>query len=351
MAEPTAYDEIQDGRLDSLESLVTAEYQPPEGVEYSYPVSNQGITQDQFRNMMRGLGKGTITQHTSDTAQNSYRLVDHGSDAETNQRNTLILRPATNTGQAETASNGFFHVLTDDMELPFPSVTSSTTYHVTVTYDPRLFKTTPLKIEVYPGPPPTTYGLDHIVLFKVRREPNQLLSQATRTPVNQWLGNVINVWSEGNLPDPTHVEYGTLAVVLYRAGTSGTDPEIYASRGVHGWFKVGAPRQYTPTRFMNDWGNFGGNSTDVKFTLADGIVHLSGIMRTGFWGTTRDIMQLPQAVTPDRTVTVTTMHSSWTPIPMYFKSDGYVSIRSTRGVSDGPSSFIILDGLSYPINN
>ena len=115
MAEPTNYDLIQDGRLDSLESLITAEYQPPAGTEYSYPVASQGITQDQFRNMMRGLGKGTITQHTSDTAQNSYRLVDHSSDAETNQRNTLILRPATNTGQAETASNGFFHVRTDHM--------------------------------------------------------------------------------------------------------------------------------------------------------------------------------------------------------------------------------------------
>src|SRR5699024_12188470 len=126
-----------------------------------------------------------ITQHTSDTAQNSYRLEAHASDEETNQRNTLLLRPAPSFNQAETASNGFFHVLTETMELPFPAVTSSTTYHVTVTYDPRLFKTTPLKIEVYPGPPPTTYGRDHIVLFKVQREPNQLLSQATRMPINQ----------------------------------------------------------------------------------------------------------------------------------------------------------------------
>ena len=109
--------------------------------------------------------------------------------------------------------------------------------------------------------------------------------------------------------------------------------------------------KYTPTRFMNDWANFGSSSPEVKFTVTNGIVHLSGIMRTGFWGTTRDIMQLPSAVIPDRTVTVSTMHSSWTPIPMYFKSDGYVSLRSLRGISDGSSTFIILDGLSYPINN
>ena len=349
MAEPTQYDLIQDGRLDSLESLITAEYQPPAGTEYSYPVSNQGITQDQFRNMMRGLGKGTITQHTTDTAQNSYRLVDHGSDSETNQRNTLILRPATNTGQAETASNGFFHVLTDDMELPFPAVTSPTTYHVTVTYDPRLFKTTPLKVEVYPGAPPTTHGRDHVTLFKVRREPNQLLSQATRTQVNQWLGNVINVWAEENLPDPTHVEYGTLAVVLYREGTTGTDPEIYASRGVHGWFKVGAPRQYTPTRFMNDWGNYtgGGGYGDVQFTLMNNVVHVSGMMSPGYWGTTRDIMQLRGDVTPASTKILTANHGRGGTIRLEIKQDGYIRIRN---LNENPSSWVSLDGISYTLD-
>src|SRR5690625_7224110 len=103
MAEATEYDKLQDQRLDDLESLITAEYEPPEGTEYSFPVANQGITQTQFRNMMRALGKGTITQHNSNTAQSSYRLVDHGSDAETNQRNTLLLRPAPTFNLAHTA--------------------------------------------------------------------------------------------------------------------------------------------------------------------------------------------------------------------------------------------------------
>ena len=49
MAEPTAYDIEQDARIETIESLVTAEYQPPAGVEYSFPVANQGITQEQFR--------------------------------------------------------------------------------------------------------------------------------------------------------------------------------------------------------------------------------------------------------------------------------------------------------------
>lgn len=36
MAEPTPYDLEQDQRIDDLESLVTADYEPPEGAQYSF---------------------------------------------------------------------------------------------------------------------------------------------------------------------------------------------------------------------------------------------------------------------------------------------------------------------------
>src|SRR5690625_2751117 len=348
MAEATEYDKLQDQRLDELESLITAEYQPPEGVEYSYPIANQGITQTQFRNMMRALGKGTITQHDSDTAQSSYRLVPHASDAETNQRNTLLLRPAPSFNQAETASNGFFHVLTEAMELPFPSVTSKTTYYVCVTYDPRKFKTDPLKIEVYPGTPPTSEGRDHVVLFTVTRSPNQLLSQATIGRVNQWLGHVINAWSYNELPDPTHVEYGTLAVVLIPSSERDTGPELYSSRGVHGWVPIYKETKYAPSRFMNDWSNTSvGGYGGVQFTLINNVVHASGMMSSGFWGTTRDIMQLRNDVIPASTKTVSATHGHGGTVTLEIKRDGYVRVRNLNGNS---SSWVSLDGISYTLD-
>src|SRR5699024_7047445 len=144
MAEATEYDKLQDGRLDSLESLITAEYEPPEGVEYSFPVANQGITQEQFRLMSLGQANGMIhgDNGTVNDSPNStgyrYYLEGHSSDSETNQRNTLILRAGTS---AESIVEGFYHRLTEDMELPFPAVTTTTVYHVTITYDPRDFKT------------------------------------------------------------------------------------------------------------------------------------------------------------------------------------------------------------------
>src|SRR5699024_9223398 len=196
MAEATEYDKLQDQRLDDLESLITAEYQPPEGTEYSFPVANQGITQDQFRLMFLGQANGMIhgdngtINDSPDSTGYRYYLEGHDSDSETNQRNTLFLRAGTS---AESIVEGFYHRLTEDMELPFPAVTTTTVYHVSITIDPRLFQTTPLKIEVYPGEPPTSQGRIHLLLHTVERKPNQLLTQATITRFRQYTAGLLSV--------------------------------------------------------------------------------------------------------------------------------------------------------------
>lgn len=221
MAEPTNYDKLQDDRLDQIESLITAEYQPPEGVEYSFPVANQGITQEQFRLMNLGQANGMIhgDNGTVNDSPNStgyrYYLEGHDSESETNQRNTLILRAGTS---AESIVEGFYHRLTEDMELPFPAVTTTTVYHVTITYDPRDFKTSPLRIQVYPGEPPTSQGRIHLLLHTVERRPNQLLSQATITRYRQYTAGIVSVQNASQLPNPDDLPAGTLAVPSSREG-------------------------------------------------------------------------------------------------------------------------------------
>src|SRR5690625_1241240 len=215
MAEATEYDKLQDQRLDDLESLITAEYEPPEGTEYSFPVANQGITQEQFRLMNLGQANGMIhgnngvINDSPDSTGWRYYLDRHDSDSETNQRNTLILRAGTS---AESIVEGFYHRLTEDMELPFPAVTTTTLYRVTLTYDPRKFKTSPVNIEVWAGEPPTAYGQVHVLLHTVERKPNQLLSQAKITRYRQYTAGLLSVQNENQLPDPASVPAGTLAV-------------------------------------------------------------------------------------------------------------------------------------------
>lgn len=235
MAEPTAYDEIQDGRLDDLESLITAEYQPPEGTEYSFPVANQGITQEQFRLMNLGQANGVIHGDNGVVNDNPnstgyrYYLDGHSSDSETNQRNTLILRAGTS---AEAIVEGFYHRLTEDMELPFPAVTTTTLYRVTLTYDPRKFKTSPVNIEVWNGEPPTAHGQIHVLLHTVERKANQLLSQATITRFRQYTAGLVSVQNSSQLPDVDSVPAGTLAVP---SSTEATGIYVRSNTGPRRW--------------------------------------------------------------------------------------------------------------------
>src|SRR5699024_3542517 len=226
MAEPTSYDLEQDARIDELESLITAEYRPPEGTEYSYPIANQGITQEQYNNMMLPMGDGIIHRGVR-----PYYLEGHSSDSETNQRNTLILKVDESDEYAGSSIAGFYHRLTEDMELPFPAVTKTTEYHVTVTFDPRRFKTDPLRIEVWEGTPPRAHGQKHIVLNVVTRKPNQLLSQATITRYRQFVSPTIAVQNAEQLPGPNDVLFGTTAF----AGKAGADTFDLYRNTTGGW--------------------------------------------------------------------------------------------------------------------
>src|SRR5699024_3713658 len=152
----------------------------------------------------------------TEDSEYSFRRVKHDTDSETNQRNTLILKVSDNTGRNEAILAGFYFRQTEDIELPFPAVTSTTTYYVTVTYDPRKFKTEPLRVEVWACDSPRAHGQRHIVLHEVRRQPNQVLSQSVREMRRQYVSPVISVHHRDRLPEPTDVLYGSIAVKANR---------------------------------------------------------------------------------------------------------------------------------------
>src|SRR5690625_2838277 len=236
---PSDYDiHVQNPRIDQLESLITAEYEPPQGAQYSYPVANQGITQDQFRQMNLHTGDGVVV---TDEGHHSFYLEGHDSDAETNARNTLLLKVSRETGRNEAILAGFYFRQTEDIELPFPAVTSTTTYYVTVTYDPRKFKTNPLRIEVFRNELPRQHGQKHIVLRTVRRQASQLLSQATISTLRHYVSPVVTAVTEAGLPEATDVLYGTIGVVRPETAGGKVVPgtgQLLESRGIHGWHNI-----------------------------------------------------------------------------------------------------------------
>ena len=334
MAEPTNYDKLQDDRLDQLESLITAEYQPPAGTEYSFPVANQGITQEQFRLMHLGQANGIIHGDNGvvNDSPNStgwrYYLDNHDSDAETNQRNTKILRAGTS---AESIVEGFYHRLTEDMELPFPPVTTTTLYHVTITYDPRDFKTNPVRIQVYPGEPPTSQGRVHLLLYTVERQPNQLLTQATVTRYRPYTAGLLSVQNRNQLPDPGQYPAGT--VVIPSADGHG----IYVRRnGALEWVNPLAHLADAPGTWQNVrniYGSYTQHSTNrlMARTITGGI-QLAGRLSSadGFSGALsagRDIFQLPAGMNPTHEITTQGWPAnSPTPVRFRAKTNGYLEI-------------------------
>lgn len=261
MAEPTPYDLQQDAEINELQKMIRAEYEPPAGAQYSYPVANQGITQEQYALMNLTDGDATIIR---DAALYPWRLVGHDTDSETNQRNTLILKVAERLGYNEAVLAGFYFRQTEDIELPFPAVTSPTTYHVTVTYDPRNFKTSPLRLEVWAGDPPRAHGQQHIVIQTVRREPNQLLSQAARQMVRPYISPLITAVSDAALPNPADVHYGTLAVT--RNGGAPGAGQVHASAGTR-WDNLLAGEWEPITAVSSGWTNVAGRPVMVRRTV------------------------------------------------------------------------------------
>lgn len=261
---PSDYDiHVQNPRIDQLESLVTAEYQPPQGAQYSFPVANQGITQEQFTLMNLTDGDATIIR---DAALYPWRLVGHDTDSETNQRNTLILKVAERLGYNEAVLAGFYFRQTEDIELPFPAVTSTTTYYVTVTYDPRKFRDPngPLSLEVWPNDLPRSQGQQHIVIQTVKRQPNQLLSQATRQMVRPYISPLITAVSDDALPNPADVHYGTLAVT--RNGGAPGAGQIHASAGTR-WDNLLVGDWESITSVSSGWNNVSGRAVMIRKTV------------------------------------------------------------------------------------
>ena len=349
MAEPTAYDLEQDSRIESLESLITAEYQPPEGTEYSFPVANQGITQEQFRLMHLGQANGIIHGDNGVVNDNPnstgwrYYLDNHESDAETNQRNTKILRAGTS---AESIVEGFYHRLTEDMELPFPPVTTTTVYHVTITYDPRDFKTNPVRIQVYPGEPPTSHGRVHLLLYTLERQPNQLLTQATVTRYRPYTAGLLSVQNRNQLPDPAQYPAGT--VVIPSADGHG----IYVRRnGALEWVNPLAHLADAPGTWYNVRNIYGPYTQDSSTPLMarhfPGGVQLAGRLRSadGFSGSLssgRELFQLPAGMNPTRQrVAFGWAANDARAIRFLAKTNGYLEI-SAPGIT-GTNNFIDFD--------
>lgn len=243
--QPTGYDLYQDEQIARNTQMIKPDYAQPEGIEYSFPVVGQGISAQQYRLMSLGQANGIIhgdngiVNTSPDSTGYRYYLDGHATDSETNSNQTLILRAGTS---AEAILEGFYHRLTEDMEISFPPVTTPTTYHVCLTYDPsrETERTGPIYVKRYDTTPPTSGDRVHLVLHTVHRNPNELLSNAQITRYRQYTAGLLSVQNTDQLPDVDSVPAGTLAVPSSADATglyvrSNTSPKQWLNTLVGPW--------------------------------------------------------------------------------------------------------------------
>lgn len=209
MADPTEYDVIQDSRIEDLEQVVTTGSNPPDGSEYSYPVVNEPMSDEQWQYVTLANGNGIL-----DTGGFPYNLVLNGDESNTNSTNSMRLTVDEHTGTAQAIVRGFYHRLTQDKTLSFPGVTSTTTYYVVLRYDPigHTEPGGPIKVDVVTSLD-TTQGKHYVVLWTVTRRANQLLTDASIQRYRPRAAGSMYVWDESHKPDPGSVLWGSLCVV------------------------------------------------------------------------------------------------------------------------------------------
>lgn len=227
MADPTPA-ELQT-QIDDLRSLITTQYQPPSGDEFSYPVVGQPMSDKMWKWVTRGIGDGIL-----DLGDRPYWLTDLD-----NTTDTGVLKTGTE-GSSNAIVAGHYHYLSADKTLSFRAVTVTTRYHVCLTYDPTKSddQNGPISVQVYEGTPPTTMGRIHVVLWIVERRPNELLEDATVTRERPRVAPVSYVWEEDHKPDPNKLLSGSICMVGENGAIYRVTSESSGEDGDRRWYPM-----------------------------------------------------------------------------------------------------------------
>lgn len=295
MADPTP-EELQQ-QIDELKSLITTEYEPPTGTEYSYPVVNQPVNDEMWQYVTLGLGNGIL-----DEGGEPYWL--RGRE---NVNNTVRITVSTVTNTAQALLRGFYHRLTADKTFTVPPVASTTVYHFCLTYDPTAHTTPggPISLQMYAGTPPTTLGRFHVVLWTLTRKPNQLLTDAEYVKHRPRVAPSITVARQSDMPKPSAVLWGSICYVhrtneVFMAVGDASDGDS----GVSEWKNLTGPSEtYTRPDGVYKWAGSGAKPGAARFGQT---VFLEGRAARGDRfdgqnfneGGTYELMTLPEGMRP-----------------------------------------------------
>ena len=172
--------------------------------EESFPMRDEPMTDEQWKQVTLGIGNGVLNE-----GGDPYRLTNIN-----NATNQVTVNVSTQTGLAQAIVAGFYHRIDAPVVVDVPAVTSTTSYWIVLEYSPLRLESSepPVQLKVVTALD-TTSGRQYLVLHKIYRRPNELLTDASRRSVKPRVAPVLQVRDDSELPEPETVIRGTVAVV------------------------------------------------------------------------------------------------------------------------------------------
>ena len=204
--------------------------------EESFPVKEQPMSDEQWKQVTLGIGDGVL-----DVGGGPYRLTNID-----NATNQVTVNASSSTGLAQAIVAGFYHRIDAPVVLDVPAVTKATTYWIVLEYSPLRVESgdLPVQLKVVTALD-QSQGRKYLVLHKIYRKANELLTDAPRLELRPRVSPVTFVNNAGEMPDVNQVLLGSTVVVR-------TPPDILVaadSSGSRAWESLMSPA-WGPVEYM-----------------------------------------------------------------------------------------------------
>ena len=174
-------------------------------MESSFPVLEQPLTDQQWGQVIEGLGSGILARQSE-----PYGIPSGGIDNAANTFRIAGRSPVTGDGRA--VVSGFLHRYDANEVFTCPAVSATTTYYFGLTYDPTKHADSggPVSLTLTTSRPSGS-GKVYLPIYRITRRANELLSDATVVDERAFVAPQITVKGAAALPPADSVLSYTVA--------------------------------------------------------------------------------------------------------------------------------------------
>ena len=236
--------------------------------ESSFPVLEQPLTDQQWGQVIEGLGSGILARQSE-----PYGIPSGGIDNAANTFRIAGRSPVTGDGRA--VVSGFLHRYDANEVFTCPAVSATTTYYFGLTYDPTKHADSggPVSLTLTTSRPSGS-GKVYLPIYRITRRANELLSDATVVDERAFVAPQITVKGAAALPPAD-------SVLSYTVATDWETGQQWQMQLNGSWKTIGAATSL-PVLSMAGWTTSGSDITLIRRADGTSWAHIDGVItRTG----------------------------------------------------------------------